>query len=180
MFLSYVSGFIPKPLLLWEKVVYVSPSSITLHKGDWTEKTRISVRNRGEKPVHSVWVKMGVIGKGVTAESVVVKIRSASSDFEGQMGDIVLSGDIYRINAIDSSGREAVFIVIHTIPPGDHREFIVSGSIPAQSRATVKVVSFAAAPHSMLEGPNKLAVPFKPPEDLKVKSISFLLRKEHP
>jgi hypothetical protein len=176
---SYVSGLIPKLPLSWEKAVYASPSSLSLHKGDWAAKTPISVWNKTSKPIHSVWVKFALIGEGITAESVIVSMPTKSTTLEGQIGDVFVSGDTYRINVIDSSGHEAVFVVLHTIPPATCRELLVSGSAKIQSHATVSVASFADVPTTMLESSGKVAFPFRPPENLKLKGISLLMHKEH-
>ncbi len=179
VFFSYISGFLPKPkfYLRWENNIYASPSSVTLYKGDWFEKTRITVWNRRDKPVYSVWVKIGVVGEGVTSESININIPPKSSMLEGHVGNFFVSGDTYGISAIDSSGHEAVYIVIHTIQPASYIEFIVSGSIPVQSHATVKVLSFSATQETMQERENASSFNFKPPENMKIKGIGLIMRK---
>jgi len=125
-------------------------------------------------------VKVGLIGEANTAESVIVRMPPKSTNLEGQMGDVFVSGDTFRINAIDSSGHEAIFVVLHTIPPSTCREFLVSGSAKVESNATVAVVSFTDVPNTMLQSSDKVAFPFQPPENIKIKGISLLMRKEHP
>lgn len=176
---SYVAGIIPKLPLPWENDVYVSPSSVDFHKGDWAAKTPLSVCNRKDKSIHSVYVKIGLVGEGITSESVICTVPNKSTNLEARVGDISFSSDTYRVNAIDSSGREAVFIVLHTIPAGTCREFIVSGSTEVQSHATVSIVSFTEVPKPVLESSKGAMVLFTPPEDIKIKSIDLIVSKKH-
>ena len=175
---SYISGILPKPPLPWEKKVCVSPSSITLHTGKWVTKTPLSICNQKREPVHSVWVKIAFVEDGINAESVQITIPDKTTDLDAHVGNVFFSGDTYRINAIDSSGHEGVFIVLHTIPPKSCREFIVSGSIKKQSHATVSVTSYTDVPIPIEESEGKAMFLFTPPEDIKLKSVDVIVNKK--
>ena len=159
------------------KTLFASPSTIALHHGEWAVKTPVMVINRGSKPAHSVYLKLALDGTGVTAQSVSVESNLRSTSLEGQVQDIAVQGDLFRVDAVDSHDKETVFLVFHTIAPNTHREIIVSGSIAVPSKATVELAAFDDTPTALLEGAGRVLLPFKPPETLKVKAISLLMRR---
>lgn len=175
---SYISGLIPRINLPWETNLYATPESVTLHNGEWAIKTPITVWNRGNNPVLAVWVKIGVIGKGVSAASLVINMPPSNSNFSGRIGNILIFSDTYRFDAIDSSGNQAVFIVIRTMPPNTHCELVVMGGVPVKSHATVKLVSSSTKESTILESAGKVAFSFVPPENMNVKSISLVMKKD--
>jgi hypothetical protein len=159
------------------QTIYVSPSTAVLHSGEWAIKTLILAVNKGSRPLHSVWVKLKISDGGIVAESIITDISPPPTSLKGIAGPISLFADM-RMNAIDSLGYESVFIVFHTIPPFSIREFVVSGSLPTPSRVTVEIASFEMTPVNLSEKSGQVAIPFKPPEKLKIKGMAFLMRRE--
>jgi hypothetical protein len=159
------------------KTLFASPSALSLHHGEWTVKTPVMVINRGSKLAHSVCLKLTLDGTGVTAESVSIESNLRSTSLEGQVQDISVQSDLFRVDAVDSHDKEAVFLVFHTIAPNSHREIIVSGSIAVPSKATVELAAFDDTPTALLEGAGGVSLPFKLPETVTVKAISLLMRR---
>jgi len=159
------------------KTLFVSPTTVLLHHGEWAVKTPVMLINRGSKPVYSVWIKLALDGNAITAESVIVDSLSRSTSLEGNLENITVHGDLFRVDALDSHNKEVVFLVFHTIAPNTHREIILSGSIAAPSNANVEIASFDETPTPLLEGKDGVSFPFKPPENLRVKSISLVMKR---
>jgi hypothetical protein len=158
------------------QTIYVSPSTAVLHSGEWAIKTPILVVNKGHRPLHSVWVKLKIADGGIVAESIITDISPSSTSLKGIAGPISFSADM-QINAIDSLGFESVFIVFHTIAPFSSREFVISGSLATASHVTVEIASFEMTPVNLSEKKGKGAISFKPPENLKIKGVSVMMRR---
>lgn len=159
------------------KTVFASPPEVVLHRGSWAAKTPVVIANQGNRTVYSVWVKLALTGDGVAAASVAIVPDLRTTELQARVGDIKVEADLVRFDALDSHGKEAVFLLFHSLPPKTQREIVVSGSVPVPSSATVELAGFADEPSAVLEAEGKASIPFTPPEDIKITGTALLMSR---
>jgi hypothetical protein len=162
--------------------VTVSPARIRLTAGEWVPKTVFKIRNRGDRPIYSIYVKVTVERSTMVAGDLDVEPLSPKHHVEGRMGSIAVSAECYEVVCIDEAGREALLVVVHSLDPAETKTFSLArraaSPVPA-SRPVVrlKAVNWAAVPALLLEKPDQVAASFVPPDNLKIKEIRLLMRR---
>lgn len=151
--------------------VTVSPTSLRLHSGEWSVKTPVLITNRSDRPIYEVAVKLEVATPGVPSESVEIVPDAPTTSLQGSARGIIWRADLLILDCIDSGGREAIAMILHTLGPKQSREIVVEGTSHLRSDAEVKVWSFKTKPTEVLETAGKVALPFSVGEDMKVKGV---------
>ena len=108
--------------------ILAKPKEFEIHSGQWSRRVPVRITNPTDRDLYSVWIKLSFDRMNVEAKSVVVDAGVATTGLTGYIGPVAVSGDVFRWTAIDAAGRQAVYVVIHTMPARSGRELIVSGT----------------------------------------------------
>jgi len=163
--------------------ISVSPTVIKLQGGEWKATCNFKVQNRTEEIYYDVVVKIGIQDDCLSAKDIAITLTNSREYLCMQLGDIIVSADIFQIRAIDESNQNAIFIYVKSIDPKEILTFLLqntssephSGNI--RPKALLSVCGFSKSPAATSTGPSKVAIAFRPPENIQVESIALLLRK---
>lgn len=165
--------------------IIVSPKSISLKTNEWDIKSIFKVQNRTDSIFYSVWVKLAL--EGMTAESNAIEVSpEKSGDFVvGNMMDISVGFEVIRIDGTDAKTKECVFLILYNLDPKQTKSFIIKLKGTAKSidkqqpKILLKEIDHSLQPQQYLtQKDNKIAFPFKPPENIKIKALSLLMKKK--
>ncbi len=156
--------------------VSVDPRVARLHTGLWSVRTPVRVLNRTSVNLFSIWLKITPDRVAVDSRSIEVEGGPPTTALRGNVGPISVAADVIRIDCLDANDREAVFLIIHTLPGYSSREFIVQGTTSLATQAEFEIASFKREPDPLLEKPDETAIPLAPPESIRIKSTSLNLR----
>lgn len=157
--------------------VSLEPKRVLLAKGMWRVKSSIRLANRSRRDAYSVWVKISPDKRDVESDSIEVEMMGRSTALRGQVGRLAVSADSVRVDCVDASGREAVFLMLHSLEAGTSRELILSGTTSIEHGVELSVSSFSFKPAPVLEQPNRAALPLIFPEAIRAKSVRLLFAR---
>lgn len=157
--------------------VAVAPSTIRLHSGEWAVKTPLTVTNFGNEPVYSVQIKLELDPPDLDPRSIHVDLGDPTTRIEEPISWASISPDAILLFFEDSSGKQCLSIILHTIPPNLSREVQVAGTKPLKSSASLVLWDFKSKPPEVLRKGGKVALPLSVPEDVKAKGLALLIRK---
>jgi len=164
--------------------IVVSPRSFRiLRRRDWEARFRFSIHNRLHETFYSIIVKLTIRQSGIQSDNFAVDPAWERQPQEKRINSISVRTDIFRIDGRDSQDREAIFLFISSIFPKETLSFILTSQPSEISAAgeqvpvSLEVVDFRREPSEILEGPQGLALPFIPEENISVRRIRLLMRR---
>jgi len=166
--------------------ISVSPTRINLQSGEWKATCNFKIQNRTKEIYYDVVVKIGISSRDLLTKDIVVNLDASKEELQMQLGDITVSADIFQIRAIDESGNSAIFIYIKSLNPEEVLTFLLQNtssntlSKDYRPQASLGICGFSKTPAPTSTGPGKVAIAFRPPENIKLESIAFLLKKSVP
>jgi hypothetical protein len=161
--------------------VAVNPRAISLSSGGWTTRSFLTVNNKVESPVFSVYVKITVRSDKVKASDLKIEPTLRSRLPEVSVGNLVNLGvDVIRANGLDAEENEVVFLIITLLEALESRTFVVENTKALETpehKLLLEVHSFESEPPVVLRKPNTASYPLSFKEPVRVKSISMLMSR---
>lgn len=150
---GYVAALIPLP---WktprQQPPIVSPALVRLHTNDSAVHTLVEVRNPNDFPVYSVYLQL--LSKDVSSESIKVEMDKGDPLLEIAAGEsLKVSQDTIRIDGTIPSMGDVVILRIFAIPSKESKRFMVFGTQPVDSSASLSIESWQKTPDEMFSGP---------------------------
>lgn len=163
--------------------IKVTPATIVLNH-EWNVKSVLKVNNRVNKMIYDVWIKFS--SKNVDLREKSVELLPAQNEgiVEGKIGNITAGFEIIKIFALDSKGKDCIYLILYGIDPGQTKSYImnIASGIATSSKEAMKInirkISHSDTPIQMLSQQGKVAYPFKPPENMQIKSLSLLMKRD--
>ena len=165
--------------------ISVSPGVIYLGAGNWRAHSPFRVHNRTDKIYYQVFIKIFVDVEEILTRDIDIKLAKPKVEHIMDAGDIDVCADIFRIDGMDQARKKAIYIWLGCLNPGEVYTFILinnspyTSSIASQPKAFIAVLDFDREPASTLVQQGKAAISFKAPENIKLESISLLLKRAH-
>lgn len=164
--------------------ISVSPGTISLGTGKWKAHSLFKVYNRTNEIYYQVFVKLTIDTPEILTRNIGIKLAKPRDELSMKVGPIIVSADIMRINGSDQAGNKAIFLWLASLNPAEVCTFVLTNYSPhapsasTQPKALIGVCGFAQEPSSTLAQPGKeAAFSFTPPENIKIESISLLMRR---
>ncbi len=165
--------------------ITVSPGIVNLGSDQWRGRSTIKLHNKTDRVYYQVWVKIGFEQKDVPTNQIKIIPSESSlvSDLELRIAQASVNPDVIRIDCEDQTGSNAVFLQLYSLNPGSTFTFVVTNESPdiereqERIRAFVTICGFEEEPGTVLQSKGKAAVSFKPPESIKARSVSLLVKK---
>lgn len=133
---------------------------------------------------YSVVVKLTIGQAGIRSDDFRIDPVWERQPQELRVNGISVSTDNFRIDGTDSQDREAIFLFISNLLPKETLSFIltsppseISGGVE-QVAISLEVVDFGREPSPILRGPQGLALPFIPKENIHARNIRLLMRRQ--
>lgn len=165
--------------------ISVSPGAIILAAQNWRARSLFKVHNRTNEFYYQVWVKLTIDTVDIRTQDISIESAKPKDELHMEIGSIRVSSDIMRINGTDQAGNKAIFLLLANLNPREIWPFVLTNNSPyvpsasTQPKALIGICSFARKPASTLFQPRrKAAFSFKPPENIKVESISLLMKRQ--
>ena len=165
--------------------IVVSPRSFKIvSRRKWEAGFTLSIHNRLHEAFYSVIVKLTIGQTGIRSDNFRVDPVWGRQPQEVKVNDISVSTDNFRIDGTDSQDREAIFLFISNLLPQETLSFVLTippskilGSV-GQVPVSLEVVDFRREPSPILKGPQGLALPFIPKENIHARNIRLLMRRQ--
>lgn len=142
-------------------VITVSPAGpFPLHSADWANSVTLSVRNSGEDPLYSVFVKVWTETEGVKSADIGIEPSEDNPHapmltVESNGSKIQIRSDVLMCNWIDKEKRQGVLVRFYELQGKATRHLIVKGSAKVASTAFAKVLEHKEAPDNVLTKPGQ-------------------------
>jgi hypothetical protein len=164
--------------------ISVSPGAIILAAQDWRARSLFKIHNRTNEIYYQVWVKLTIDTVDIHTKDISIDLAKPKDELHMKIGTITISGDIMRFNCTDQAGNRAIFLLLANLNPGEISSFVLTNnslytpSASTKPKAFIGVCGFARKPAPTLFQPGKkVAFSFKPPEAIKLESISVLMKR---
>lgn len=159
--------------------VSVTPKTINLDREDWGIEGYFTICNKTEKPLYDVQILLWHHIDGVSESKfplTIKKIEGQEDGPESRIGPIVANTNFLIIDGEVKDNKVKLIQIGYLDSKKSIRVFYSFDSIQ-KGEILVQAVSVSSTPTQTLKQTNKLAIPFKPPKDIKVSSISFFMKK---
>lgn len=175
--ISYIRNRLKAP-------VAVSPRQIKLNAQQWNVKSVFNIHNRTQEILYNIYLKLVIEGCREKSENIEIGPKTGAGLISANLSNISVNFDLVRMNAIDSKGKECVCLILYSLTPETTESFVMNfkSDRPTdtnRARIVLKVISHSKEPAPLLSKDGGIAFPFKFPENLTLKGISLLVRKEH-
>jgi len=163
--------------------ISVSPQQITLGMKDWRTQGLFKVYNKSDEVYYQVFIKLTVDNPEIVLENLLIDIVKPKDEISAEVGPATVSGDIFRLWGIDEAGNKAIFLYLASIDPQVLCTFLLKNNTPSQSlssnqaRVSIGVCGFKQEPAAVLVRPGEMAIPFSPPENMKLQGLSILVKR---
>ncbi len=163
----------------------VSPGIINLGKGEWKARSPIKIYNKTDEVYYQIVVKIVIDAPTILTRHIGIDLTEIRStpELEVDSGAFTVSTDVLRVDGTDEAGNKAIFLWLASLNPRSACTLILTNKSPyippasEQPKAFVSVCSFEREPGSVLQSDGKVAISFKPPENITVASITPLMKR---
>ena len=140
-----------------EQNLVVSPEVIDLGKGDWKAKCQFSIHNPTDVFFYGLWLKLSINSESLSCVDfeVIPPNNLPSTLFQVENGSVNLS--LVRLDGIDPSGKESIYLILDTLAPGMTYTFeLVNNStndLPSSVHsANFSILKYSSKPFSKMQG----------------------------
>jgi hypothetical protein len=164
--------------------IIISPKQISIGLKPWNIKTTFHVQNRTEEVLFAVWLKLYVENCSLRTNNIKIHSGDRKPFLSAKTSNISINYDFVRIDGVDSIGNDCIFFIIHSLDPQTAQLFTIditaatNNEYTKKSRILLRVVRHAKTPVKLLSLNNEVAFPFMPPENLTIKSLTLLMKRE--
>ncbi len=164
--------------------IVVFPRSLKVLRRNREARLRFTIHNRFHETFYSIIVKLTIGQTGIQSDEIEVDPIWKGQTQESRINDILVRTDIFRIDCTDNRDREAILLFIRSLLPKETLSFAFtsrsyqSSGATQQANISIQVVDFRREPSPILEGPHGLALPFTPAENIRVKRIRLLMKRQ--
>jgi hypothetical protein len=160
--------------------VNATPKIIKLAREDWGVDGYFTVCNKTEKPLYDVQILLWYQVEGVSESTFPLRIKKIEGQEDGpetRIGPIIVNTNVQVIDGEIKENKVKLLQLGYLDPKKCIRVFY---SIESSQKGEVRVQAFSVSsePPQTLKKTNSLGVPFKPPRDIKLTGISFLMKRE--
>lgn len=163
--------------------ISVSPGAINLGARGWRARSLFKVYNKAKEVYYQVIVKLTIDTPGILPQDISIELPNPKDELTAEVGPITVSGDIFRIDGTDQAGNKGIFLWLASLDPGEVCTFVLTNASPYESststqpKALIGVCGFAQEPAAMVQRGEQVALPFTPPENIRVESVSLLMKR---
>lgn len=154
--------------------VLVFPERMELSPGgaSWPLTRYVEIRNTNAKSrVHSVWIKISADPTALLKEIEIVD--GSGKEFCSGGGSSTFSEEMVRVDAVDGRNIPCLYFITYTLEPLSSRYLKIRSSGKDQAAYLLfDVIAYSYEPAA--SSAEKSLLQIKPPEELQVKSISYL------
>ncbi len=163
--------------------VNISPERITLNANAWRGVSSFNIYNNTAETLYDIYVKLEIEGIGIKAEDIEVTPKNISDFIAVQLGSGSVNFYIVQFWGTDIKGREFIYLIPYSLLPHESQSFRVSvkrtsSSNLNQAKIYIKFVQNSKIPAQISFQDNKVAFPFKLPEEIRaMKGYNIIMKK---
>jgi len=164
--------------------IVVSPKEIIHKSKQWDERVTFNVFNRTEKMLYSIWVKLLIIDTNVKPEDIEIESEFGDKFNPIDLGNISIDFDIIRFDCLDSIKKECIYLLLRNLSSKEPKSLLlnlkskINNDELSTSKINLKIYSYSKEAPRLLTQKDQIAYPFKPPENIKFKSIYLLMKRD--
>lgn len=166
--------------------VVVTPSEINLTTTDWSKTHIIEVKNKNPvDTLYSVWIKISSGSEIFDPQEIVILSEKGQSFVTETFSGVTANFELLKVYALDSKGYPCVYLVIYRIEALESKFFKVKRDKPKGNEfkpltAFFEMKGFSTKAATIATQVNKTALEIQPPENLQIKAIITLLKRNEP
>lgn len=168
----------------YKEPIVISPKQIIYSPKQWDEKITFNIRNRTEKMLYSIWVKLQLIGENIKQKDIELESELGDRFNPTNLGGISIDFDIIRFDCLDSMERECIYLLFRSLPFNKSKSLILNlksktnNDELSTSKIYLKIYSYSKEEPRLLTQKDQVAYPYIPPENIKLKSICLLMKRD--
>jgi hypothetical protein len=158
--------------------IYIIPQIIEFSSGNWRNKTIFKIHNKANRIYYKVVIKIYAAKYETT--NLEINPCKTKEELNISVGNIDISTDFVRFDAIDEKGNNCVYLIISSIDPNTVETFNFYEKInilEENKKFLFELVEFLDEPITIQEKDHQGSYPIQLKENLQVKSTSFLTRR---
>jgi hypothetical protein len=160
--------------------VNVTPKKFKLDCEDWGIEGYFTICNKTEKPLYDVQILLWHHVAGASESTfplTIKKIEGQEDDPETRIGPIVVNTNVLIIDG-EVKDNKVKLLQLRYLDPKKCRRVFYSFDSQLKGEILSQAFSISSEPPQTLKKTNSFGVIFKPPKDIKLLSVSFLMKRE--
>jgi hypothetical protein len=164
--------------------IVVSPNEIFLSSGEWATVEQINLFNKTDSFLYQLWLKIIVKSKNVKAKDIEISFNQKLDNSNLKFGKVEIDLQIYQVYGTDSNNEEVFYLVVEKMKPKTSYQInlIINSKIDANHGDFILLylASFSTYPSTKSEKKDVSGSRFSlfPPENLKLESVSLLMKRD--
>ena len=164
--------------------IIISPSEIPISPGEWSTISQIGLFNKTDAFIYQIWIKIIIQSNAIMPNDIELSYGTKPASDDLSLGKIKIYQQMYRVEAIDQNNDEVLFLVVEKLEPKTN--YMINLTVDAKLKTKdgdyldLYIASFSTKPSrkSKKKDHSTVALSIRPSEDITLKSISLLMRKE--
>lgn len=160
--------------------VSVTPKKIKLERADWEIESYFTICNKTEKPLYDVQIILWCNGANKFESKfplTIKKIEDQEDDPETIIGPIVVNSNVQIIDG-EVKDNKIKILQLNYLEPKKCRRVFYSFDSQLKGEVLFHAFSISSEPPQTLKKTNSFGVIFKPPKEIKLSSVSFLMKRK--
>lgn len=167
-----------------ESVVVVAPATMDLTTSDWNKTEIFEIRNdKAKDTVYSVWIKMNAQTPDFDFTDIEILSETGQEFVSESLGNISVNFEAVKIAAFDPTRQPCIYLLVYRITALGSKFFKIKRRASKDGRkqplvVNLKIIGFSDMPAPIASKDNEAGLQFVPPESMRIKAMTFLLKKE--
>lgn len=155
----------------------IKPKKIKINKSEWNKEGYFTVCNKTDTPLFDVqvllWFRSNIAS---TPLLQVTKIDYQDNGKDLEIENIAINPVAFIVKG-SANGKGIMLIQLQYLAPKECKRVFFYIDQQFEVDITLQAVSASTIPSQALKSTNKVAIPFTPPKNITVSSISFFMKK---
>ena len=157
--------------LIKSKIV-IKPKSFSSSPNNWNTVRPVIVSNQTENPLFDIQIVLWSTGANPKIEITIEDQEKGHNEYVGSSVDI--NTDSFIVKGI-ANGKNFILIQLSYLQPKSGKRIFIKPAGAVDTK--LEIVKFSTEPSALATKENGVSIPFTPPFNMSVKSISLLLKR---
>lgn len=155
----------------------VKPEKLKINKTEWNKEGYFTVCNKTDSPLFDLQVLLWFQTDNTSAPSLLItKIDDQEKGNEVKNADVTISTEAFIVKGIIKN-KEVLLVQLHFLAPRECKRIFFIIQQQSEGNIALQAIGASINPSQFLSSDRKVAIPFTPPRDITVSSISLFMKK---
>jgi len=177
-----IAGILIFGFCVWPDQLIITPDKLDLSTSDWGKTEIFEIENAERKTIYSIWVKIKGQNGDFNLDDIDIVPESSDEFLSQELGDINVNYATIIIKGLDANKKPCIYLLIYRLRSFESKfiKLRKGGSKQGENKSLLLVLSVVDSSRQAAKLASKdksTAIQIRPPENLTIKSMSFLLKR---